>query len=154
DNSARSTIEVLRHNGVEVEVFTRNSEDLPRNLRGRFTAAASAVYAPGSVRDFAALLDPFKPNVGHAIEVFPLVSAWILPLWSQRGGSVVMSCVDNRMTCPIVTHLYEGEICIKCTGGREYWAVLKNCRNNIPESITVAVYNVIVRKLKLFRNHV
>ena len=153
-NSTRTTIEVLRRYGMEVEVFTRSSEDLPRNFRGRLQAAASVIYAPGSVRDFGTLLDSFKPDVVHVHEVFPLVSPWILPLCTERRVPVVMTCVDNRMTCPIVTHLYDGEICTQCTGGREYWAVFKNCRQNVPESITVALYNVVVRKLKLFSNHV
>ncbi len=154
DNSARSTIEVQRHYGMEVEVFTRSSEELPRNLRGRLQAAASVIYAPESVRSFGALLDSFKPDVVHVHEVFPLVSPWILPLCTERRVPVVMTCVDYRMTCPIVTHLYDGEICTQCTGGREYWAVLKNCRQNVPESITVALYNVLVRKRKLFSDHV
>ena len=154
DNSTRTTMEVLRRHGVDVQVFTRSSEALPRNLLGRFQAAANAVYAPGSVRAFAALLDSFQPDVVHAHEVFPLVSPWILPLCTRRGIPVAMTCVDYRMTCPIVTHLYNGEICTHCTGGREYWAVLKNCRQNIPESLIVAFNNTMVRKLRLFKRHV
>lgn len=154
DNSTRTTIEVQRQCGMEIEVFTRSSEDLPPNLWGRVQAAASAIYAPGSVRDFAALLDSFRPDVLHVHEVFPLVSPWILPLCTQRRIPTVMTCVDYRMTCPIVTHLYRDEICTQCTEGREYWAVLKNCRQSLPESFTVALYNVLVRKLRLFSDHV
>lgn len=154
DNSTRTTIEVLRKHGVEVEVFTRSSEDLPRNLRGRLQAAASAVYAPGSVREFAALLDSFQPDVVHAHEVFPLVSPWILPLCTRRKIPVAMTCVDYRMTCPIVTHLYGGKVCTHCTGGHEYWVVLRNCRQSLPESLSVAFYNTMVRKLGLFSHHV
>jgi glycosyltransferase involved in cell wall biosynthesis len=154
DNSTRTTIDVLRKHGVEVQVFTRNSEDLPHNLLGRFQAAASAVYAPGSVRAFAELLNSFRPDVVHVHEVFPLVSPWIIPLCTRRGVPVAMTCVDYRMTCPIVTHLYNGQICTRCTGGHEYWAVLKNCRKNLPESLIVTLYNTMVRKLRLFTGHV
>jgi len=154
DNSTRTTIEVLRGHGMQVEVFTRSSGDLPRNLLGRLKAACSAIYAPGSVRKFAAMLDSFGPDVVHVHEVFPLVSPWILPLCTRRGVPVVMTCVDYRMTCPIVTHLYDGEICTRCTGGREYWVLLRNCRRNLPESLTVAVYNTMVRKLGLFSDNV
>lgn len=154
DNAARATIEVSRRHGWEVEVFTRSSEDLPRNLLGRLEAGVSAVYAPTSVRRFAALLDSFKPDVVHVHEVFPLVSPWILPLCTRRGVPVVMTCVDYRMTCPIVTHLYEGQVCTRCTGGREHWAVLRNCRNNLTESFTVAFYNTLIRRLRLYTKHV
>jgi glycosyltransferase involved in cell wall biosynthesis len=154
DNSTRTTIDVQRRHGFDVEVYTRSSEDLPRNLRGRLLAASSVAYAPTSVREFGRMLDSFRPDVVHAHEVFPLVSPWILPLCTRREIPVVMTCVDYRMTCPIVTHLRGGELCTQCTGGREYWAVLRNCRGNLPESVTVAAYNFIVRKLRLFSNHV
>ena len=154
DNSTRTTIDVLRRHGMEVEVFTRSSEELPRNLQGRLQAATSVLYAPESVREFSSLLDSFKPDVVHVHEIFPLVSPWILPLCSERGVPVAMTCVDYRMTCPIVTHLSDGQICTKCAGGREYWAILKNCRENLAESVTVATYNVLVRKLGLFSKHV
>ena len=42
----------------------------------------------------------------------------------------------------------DGRICDLCTGGREYRAVLHNCRENIVESATVAVYNAMARKLR------
>jgi len=154
DNSTRTTIEISRAYGLEVEVFTRKSGDLPSGLRGRIEAARSAIYPPHSVREFAAVLDSFRPDVVHAHEVFPLVSPWILPLCAQRGIPVVMTCVDYRLTCPIVTHLYRGEICTRCTGGREYWVILRNCRQNLPESLTVAAYNTMVRKLALFARNV
>jgi glycosyltransferase involved in cell wall biosynthesis len=154
DNATRSTIEVQREHGLDVQVYTRSSEDLPKNLRGRLQAASSVVYAPTSVREFGRLLESFRPDVVHAHEVFPLVSPWILPLCRDRGVPVAMSCVDYRMTCPIVTHLRGTTVCTECTGGREYRAVLRNCRQNLPESVAVASYNFLVRKRRLFRDHV
>ena len=154
DNATRATIEVSRRHGLEVEVFTRSSEDLPSNLWGRLEAGASAIYAPRSVAKFKALLESFRPHVVHVHEVFPLVSPWILPACTRRGVPVVMSYVDYRQTCPMVTHLYKGQICTRCTGGREYWVIFRNCRRSLTESVTVALYNVLVRRLRLFDSHV
>jgi glycosyltransferase involved in cell wall biosynthesis len=154
DITTRATIEVSRRYGIDVEVFTRNSEDLPKNLGGRLQAARSAVYSPDAKRAFCRLVDSFRPDLLHAHEVFPLVTPWILPECTARGIPVVMSCPDYRMTCPVVTHLYKGEVCTKCVGGNEHWVLLRNCRGSIPEDLTVAVYNVMVRKLGLFRKHV
>jgi glycosyltransferase involved in cell wall biosynthesis len=154
DNATRGTIELSRSNGVEVEVFTRSSDDLPRNLAGRLEAGLSAIYSRRSVRHFASLLDSFRPDLVHIHEVFPLVSPWIVPQSTRRGIPVLMSCVDYRITCPVVTHLRRGEICTSCTKGREYWALLRNCRDNVAESVTVTLYNSLVRKLRLFHGHV
>ena len=154
DNAARSTIEIARRHGLEVEVYTRSSEELPKNLRGRLTAGLNAVYAAGSVKRFAAILDSFKPDVVHIHEVFPLVSPWILPECTRRGVPVVATCVDYRITCPIVTHLRDGLVCAKCTGGHEYWALVHNCRENLAESATVTVYSMVARRMGLFHDHV
>jgi glycosyltransferase involved in cell wall biosynthesis len=154
ENATPATIELLRSHGVEVEVFTRRSGDLPLNLRGRLKAGTSIFYAPESVRQFSALLESFRPDLVHVHEVFPLVSPWIIPLCTRRRVPVAMSVIDYRMTCPVVNHLFKGEICTRCTGGHEYWAVLRNCRGNLPESISVALYTALVRKRRLFTGHV
>jgi glycosyltransferase involved in cell wall biosynthesis len=65
-----------------------------------------------------------------------------------------MSCVDYRLTCPVVTHLKDGRICNRCRGGREYWAVLENCRDNLAESASMALYSAVARKFRLFSDHV
>jgi glycosyltransferase involved in cell wall biosynthesis len=106
------------------------------------------------VREFAALLDRFRPDVVHAHELFPMVSPWILPLCTRRGVPVVMTCVDYRLTCPVVTHLRDGQICTRCTSGQLFWAALGNCRQNWAESVTMAMYGTMVRSFGLYMKHV
>jgi glycosyltransferase involved in cell wall biosynthesis len=154
NNAPKATISVSREHGLEVEVFTRSSKDLPRNLGGRIQAGVSAIYPPESVRQFDTVLGAFKPDLVHIHEVFPLVSPWILPSCTRRRIPVVMTTVDYRLTCPVGTHLRDGQICDRCTGGREHWAVFKNCRHNLMESVTVALYNTIARRSRLFSDHV
>ena len=154
NNATQATIDVSRHNGLDVKVFTRSSAELSRGLLGRLRAGAGAIYSPGSVRQFDALLDSFKPDVVHIHEIFPLVSPGILPRCARRGVPVVMTCVDYRLTCPVVTHLCDGQVCTRCVGGHEYWAVLRNCRGNLPESLAMALYSILARKLRLFSDYV
>jgi glycosyltransferase involved in cell wall biosynthesis len=154
NNAPKATIAVSREHGLEVELFMRSSRDLPPNLLGRMQAGTAAIFPPPAVREFERVLDTFKPDVVHIHEVFPLVSPWILPRCTRRDIPVVMTTVDYRMTCPVATHLHEGKVCNQCAGGREYHAVLKNCRDSVTESVTVALYNTIVRRFRLFNDHV
>jgi glycosyltransferase involved in cell wall biosynthesis len=154
NNAPKATIAVSREHGLEVEVFMRSSRDLPPGFRGRFEAGAAAIRPPRAVEEFEALMEAFEPDVVHVHEVFPLVSPWILPRCTRRKIPVVMTTVDYRLTCPVATHLREGRNCDKCVGGREHWAVLHNCRESMVESMTVAVYNTIVRRTRLFSDHV
>jgi len=152
--AAFDSVALLREYSHEVELFTKSSDELPKNLWGRLQAAGSIIAAPGSVREFTSLVDRFRPDVVHVYELFPLVSPWILPVCGARRIAVVLTPIDYRLTCPVVTHLYKRQICTRCCGGREYWAILRNCRNNMAESISVAAYNTIVRVRAVFHNHV
>ena len=154
NNGTRATIELARRNGCETEVFTRDSKDLPAGWTRRLRAGASAIYPRQTVRDFARTLDRFRPDVVHVYELFPLVSPWILPECSRRGIPVVMNCDDYRLTCPVMTHLRAGQLCTECSDGREYRCILRNCRQNLAESVTYASYSMTVRKLRLFAEHV
>lgn len=154
NNGTRATIDLARRSGCEVEVFTRDSKDLPAGWRGRLQGGSRLVYPREPVRAFAKLLDQFRPDVVHIYEVFPLVSPWILPQCSGRSIPTVMNCDDYRLTCPVMTHLREGKVCTECVNGREHRSILHDCRHNLAESAVYALYNAMVRKLRLFEDHV
>ncbi|MCB2008237.1 MAG: glycosyltransferase family 4 protein [Rhodoferax sp.] len=158
NNVTQATIELQRAQGLQVEVLARNALHLPQGLRGlpgRLEAGTGVVWGGSSVREFRALLERFQPQVVHVHEIYPMVSPWILPECTRRGIPVVMSCVDFRMTCPLVTHTRDGRSCTRCLDpGREWHAIRHNCRGSLPESAASALYNVGVRALGLFARHV
>jgi glycosyltransferase involved in cell wall biosynthesis len=136
---------------VEVEEFTRNSNDLPDSLQGRLTAAASAFYAPEAIKAFKKVLDSFKPDVVHTYDVFPLISPWIYSICAKRNIATIMTADDYFLTCPNRNHFRDGHICTECLGGREFNAVVHNCRQNLPESLTVSLYTMMLRLTRLVR---
>src|SRR3954469_3584198 len=99
-NATAASIQAVRDHGVPVEVFTRDSRDLPKNVWGRVSAATNAFYAPEGIREFRKLLDSFKPDVVHVWDVFPRISPWIFPMCARRRIAVVMTCDDYFVTCP------------------------------------------------------
>jgi len=149
-----ATIDVLRRGGIEVDVFARDSKDLPNNLAGKMTAFFGGLYAARAVREFEAVLRDRRPDLVHIHELYPLISPWILPRCARAGIPVVMSCHDYRLSCPIATHYTRGADCHRCLGGREYWCVLRNCRASIPESVAYALRNASARRFDLFHRHV
>lgn len=149
-----ATIRLMREHGYSIQEFSRNSKDLEQNIWGRLTAAASAFYAREAVREFRKILDSFKPDVVHVWDVFPLISPWIFPMCAKRKIPVVMTCDDYFLTCPNRNHFREGHICTECLGGHEYNAFLHNCRQNLPESLTLSMYNTMLRMLGLVTKYV
>jgi len=149
-----STIRVLQENGQDVKVVMRRSIDLPKSLLGHWEAGISAFRGGEAMNEFVAMLDSFQPDVVHGHELFPLISPWILPECIRRGIPVVLSCNDYHLTCPVRNHVHNGQICTRCLNGHEYWSVLQNCRGNLAESISMALYCAMVRKRGLYRDNV
>ena len=154
DNAWDETIRISREGGLTVEEFSRHSRDLRPDLMGKAQAFFSGLYSKSAVRDFDRTLDTVKPDIVHAHELYPLISPWILKRCVERGVPVAFTCYDYRMTCPVVTHFHKGRLCLRCQNGKEWWAVLKNCRGNIFESLAYGLRNWVARTNRLFLDNV
>ena len=154
DNWWDRTISLSREYGLEVKTFSRDSRDLPSGVGGDAKAFFAGLYALDAVREFKRTLADFRPDIVHAHELYPLISPWVLPAAAKAGIPAVFTCSDYRLTCPIATHFSNGKICHRCEGGREYWALLKNCRGNLAESLAYALRNAVARIGKLVTTHV
>jgi glycosyltransferase involved in cell wall biosynthesis len=121
-------------------------------LSGKVQAFVGGLYAAGAVREFEEVLRARRPDLVHVHELYPLISPWILPRCTRAGVPVVMTCNDFRLSCPVATHYLRGEACYRCVGGREYWGVLRNCRDSVPESVAYSLRNASARVFGLFDN--
>ena len=73
----------------------------------------------------------------------------------RRAGVPVVASVHNQhLTCPRSDHLYHGELCDRCVGGGEINCVLRNCRDNIFESVAYAARSAFARRSRLFHDNV
>lgn len=145
-----NTIAALRqHHGVEVEVFSRSSRELSAGLAGRLKAGVSAFYPAEAVAAFDRCLARFAPDLVHVNELFPLVSPWVIRRCEARGIPVVMTIDDYHPSCPTRNHYRNGAVCTECVGGREWRAVVNNCRSSRTEMLVNAGYNLMVRRAGL-----
>lgn len=149
----QSIVRLLRKNGHEVCVFERNSKDL-RGLDGKIQALTEGVYSRSARKSVAVLLKKERPDIVHVHNLYPLISPSVLVACREAQLPVVMTCQNYRSTCPISYHFRKGSVCELCCGGREFWCVLKNCRESLPESIGYALRNAAARKWRLFGDNV
>ena len=145
---------ILHVNNQHRGVFGRDSKELPAGLLGKVEAFFTGVYARSAVKDFERTLQEFRPDVVHVHELFPMISPWILPRCTAAGIPVVMTCYDFRITCPIATHHNKRGICYDCKGGKEYKAIVNNCRNSLPESLAYGLRSAVARRFGLFTDHI
>ena len=154
DIVAMETGDLLRRRGHEVLFLTKDSRSLGKGFVGKLRAFLSGLYSHSSRKMIRKSILEFRPHLVHVHDLYPFFSPWILLDCKRAGVPVVMTSHDYRMTCPTGFHFHGRQVCDSCSGGHEYWCVLKNCRGNIFESVAYAVRNMLSRRLRLFHNNV
>jgi len=154
DLSIKDTAEILRRNGVVVYEWIKDISDLGDGLWGKVRAFGASIYSWSSAREMTHIIESERPDVVHIHNLYPQLSPSVLVACRHSGTPVVWHPHDQRPICPTGFHLKNGSICERCCGGREYWCILRNCRNNVLESIAYAVRTYTARKLHFFHNNV
>ncbi len=140
-----SVVALLRERGHEVRTFVRRSADLGEGLAGKVRGFVSGIWSSTARREFADELDAFRPEVVQVQNLFPLISASVLPEIRRRGVPLVMTCHNYRLFCPTGLMLRHGRPCTKCSGGAERWCVLHDCEQSLPKSFGYAWRNHVAR---------
>lgn len=148
-----SLVVLLREHGVEALLEARYSADLPAGLRGKLQAFCSGIYSLRAKRTIAKTLAERRPDVVHAHNVYPLLSPSVLVACREAGIPTLVHLHDYYLTCPTYQHLRDGQVCERCCGGREHWAVLLNCRKSWPESVAYALRCAWARRRRLFQEN-
>jgi len=144
---------MLRKKGLKVFFLERNSQNV-QGLWWKMHAFKEGIYSSSAKKELSYILTIEHPDVVHVHNVYPLISPSVLVACRKSDMPVVMTCHNYRLICPTGVFFDEGEICERCNGGREYWCVLKNCRENIFESIGYALRTAVARKFLLFKDYV
>jgi glycosyltransferase involved in cell wall biosynthesis len=149
-----ATMQVLAQTGHESRLVMKSSRVLENSIVKRMCAFWGGIYNVRAYHAMRRLLQQDRPDVVHVHSVYPMFSPSVLVACRRAGVPVVMTVHTHNLTCPVWYHLYEGRICEDCIGGKEYWCVLKNCRNNIFESTAYALRSSVARRFRLFHDNV
>ncbi|MEO8494728.1 MAG: glycosyltransferase [Planctomycetota bacterium] len=148
------TAELIEKHGGSAQLMTRSSREIGSSMVARTRAFFSGIYSREAYHSMAQTLAEDRPDVVHVHNLYPLFSPSVLVACRRAGVPVVMSVHNQQMTCPRADHLYQGQICEKCVGGGEVNCVLRNCRQNIFESVAYAARSAFARKMRLFHDNV
>jgi len=145
---------LLKSRGLQVTSFSRNSCDVGQGLIEKIKAFTSGIYSLSAARQVTRINSQQKQTIAHVHNLYPLLSPSVLISCRRAGVPVVMSCHNYRLICPTGKLFNDGKICKCCFGGREYWCILKNCREDTLESICYALWALVARKLRFFHGNV
>jgi len=139
EESASSALaEMLREHGDEVEFFRRSSAEIAGSPLGRVKAFFAGIWNPFAARAVAAKLDEFKPDLVQVQNLYPLLSPSIFRPIRRRGIPVVMRCPNYRLFCPNGL-CYNGAVCERCFGGREWNCARYRCAGGMLKSLGYAL---------------
>ena len=148
-----NTLRALAEHGHQPRLIVKSSRALEHSLFKRACAFWGGIYNVSAYRDMRRLLETDRPDVVHVHGVYPMFSPSILVACRRTRVPVVMTIHNYNLTCPTWYHLCKGRVCEACVGGKEYHCVLKNCRNNIPESLAYALRSAVARRFRLFHDN-
>ena len=146
---------MLTAHGHEVRVFAMTSKlNLPSNDSTYFSseidlhssswskkikAAGSIIYNINAKRQFARLLQDFKPDIIHCHNIYHQLSPSILDAARQAKIPVVMHLHDYKLICPNYRLYTQGQYCQRCRGGNYTQCIKHRCiENNLAKSILAA----------------
>ena len=144
ENASAALADMLREHGHEIEFFRRSSAEIAESLGGRIKAFFTGIWNPFAARAVAAKLDEFKPDIVQVQNLYPLLSPSIFRPIKARHIPVVMRCPNYRLFCPNGL-CYNGEVCERCFGGREWNCALRNCAGGRFKSLGYAIRNFAAR---------
>ncbi len=101
--------------------FTRGRDYADRTVTGRLSNAISSVYDRGARRDFARLIDHFRPEIVHLHNIYHQLSPSILDEIRDRGLPALMTLHDYKLVCPVYRLFRDGRPCQECLGRRIAW---------------------------------
>jgi len=145
---------LLREYGHEVDCRFENSLSPGAGLRAKGKAFVQGIYDWESVQRVRDWVRAFRPDLVQVQNLYPSLSAWVLPAIRQEGIPVVMRCANYRLVCPNGLLLSHGQVCERCISGREHWCVLLNCEGSLPKSLGYALRNFVARTRRLYRDNV
>lgn len=147
-------VKLLRARGHEVYCFFRNSEEILGSFWLKTKAFFSGIYSFAPKKAIRRMLAEQKPDLVHVNNLFPLISPSVLSDCHRAGLPVVMTVHNYRLICPNGLFMTNGKTCEKCSGGREYWCVLRNCEKSLFKSVGYALRNYVARRRRFYINNV
>lgn len=137
---------VLATNGHDVSWLRRSSVGIDDSVMSKANALAAGIYSYKSRDAVRDLLSSEQIDVAQVQNLYPRLSASILPALRKARVPVVMRCPNYRLFCPTGLHLRNGKVCELCLSGlREWNCVRYNCASDPFKSIGYAARNAFGR---------
>ena len=152
DRAVDRTVRLLRSRGVDVHLETKSSEGLDRSFLRKVITLKESIHSRRSYNSMRRLILDWKPDIVHIHNLYPLFSPSIIGACRDARIPTVMTLHSFFLVCPTTFHYRGTAPCELCCGGREFWCVIKNCRENLLESAAYGLRTAIGRLSRVFED--
>jgi glycosyltransferase involved in cell wall biosynthesis len=149
-----NVMELMEKKGVKARLFMKSSRGIENRLTLKISAFFGGIYNFSACREMTEILREFRPDIVHVNNLYPLFSPSVLVACRRLNIPIVMTIQNYAFTCPTAHHLCKSVICDHCLGGKEYYCLIKNCRQNIFESLAYCIRSAVARKMSFFRDNI
>lgn len=147
---------MLERKGHQVVLYERSHDEIQRWPFGRVQSFFTAMYNPQAVKEIECLAEAEKPDVAIVHNLFPVISAAILPVLKRKGIKILMPLHNFRLICPIGVFYTRNELCERC--GTSFWregnCVAGKCEGSVLGSVGFAARSWFSRMERYYRNSV
>lgn len=121
---------ILTSHGHAVIEYSRKHGEVSK-ARSLFTALRN----PAAIRDIREICKVEKPDVAIIHNLFPVISAAIIPELHAAGVKILMTLHNYRLSCPNGLFYTHGAVCESCGKGSVINCALKRCQGSLAGSV-------------------
>ena len=137
DTVVDEEINLLRSNGHDVELYTRDNKDIEK--LGAIKSFATALWSRKTSADLDRIINDFRPDIIHCHNTFPLISPSIYWAASRHKIPIVQTLHNFRLSCIQAMFLRNDSLCEDCLGRSPWRGVIHKCyRKSLPQSLALA----------------
>lgn len=137
DTVVDAEVAMLRRNGHDVLLYRRDNADITQMPRWR--TALNTFWSRRTVDEIGRLQSGFRPDLIHAHNTFPLISASLYGIAERLRVPVVQTLHNFRLVCPQAMLIRNGRSCMDCVGHWPWRGVMHRCyRGSLPQTAVTA----------------
>lgn len=132
---------LLEEHGHRVILYERSYDEIKSWKLGRLKSLFTAIRNRRAVKDIRRIIRDEKPDTAIVHNLFPVISAAILPVLAKSGVRILMTVHNFRLICPTGLFYTHDHICERCgaQASREWHCLANRCEGTIAGSAAYAL---------------
>tara|TARA_Y100001970_G_scaffold188729_1_gene229556 strand:+ start:40971 stop:42137 length:1167 start_codon:yes stop_codon:yes gene_type:complete len=146
ETAVSNKIKILKENGIQVKVFSKNNIFINSVIK-QIAVAFSSIFSFKVAKEFDRILEEYNPDIIEVHNFFPLMSPSIFYIAKKRKVPIIYYLHNYRIICGSSFLSFDNECCEKCKGNF-FLSIFNRCyKRSYLGSFFLSVQNLIHSKI-------